>query len=198
MKPETLAPGVEKTERGPWCQTFMGGRFYPLDPRPEELEFEDLCLGLANTARFGGQTIAFYSVAQHCVHAHQAAMLLGGDEHQCAAALFHDAAEAWLGDMPRPIKVLLPEFQKIEAATMAAFEQRFAVDVASHHGFVKDVDNQVCEWERRVLLPNSAPWPGMPEPRFELELYPWPPFVAYQFFRTTALKVLDLRESTRH
>src|SRR6185503_5589264 len=59
---------------------------------------------LANLSRFGGHTRAFYSVAQHSVIVSQLVEERGGDAEDAFAALMHDATEAYLGDMPHPIK----------------------------------------------------------------------------------------------
>ena len=41
--------------RGDWMRTRSGGRFYPADPRPEEVKILDIASGLAKECRYGGQ-----------------------------------------------------------------------------------------------------------------------------------------------
>ncbi len=89
------------TRKGDYIATYTGKQFYPLDPRPEDVCLEDIAHSLSNLCRFTGHTDTdrFYSVAQHSVIcstivAPEAALL----------ALLHDAAEAYLGDISRPLK----------------------------------------------------------------------------------------------
>ena len=77
------------SERGNWMQTFTGGRFYPSDPRYEDIHIEDIAHGLSMTCRFGGQCDHFYSVAEHSWHV---AMLC--PQRDRLAGLMHDASEA--------------------------------------------------------------------------------------------------------
>lgn len=96
--------------------------FWPLDPRPDEIVIEDIAHALSMLCRFGGHTTRFYSVAEHSIHV--AALLpptlrLWG--------LLHDAAEAYVIDLPRPLKRCLPGYREIEDRVMAAVAERFAL-----------------------------------------------------------------------
>lgn len=111
-----LAPGsrVEAEKRaGDWMITFTGRRFWPLDPRPDEVSFLDIAHGLSLICRYGGHTGVFYSVAEHC--AHLAMFFLEQQRPDLARyALLHDASEAYIGDIIRPVKPELPQFKAIE------------------------------------------------------------------------------------
>ena len=98
-----------------YVSTYLGNRFYPLEPRIDDVDIEDIAHGLAYQCRFNGQTNAFYSVAQHSLIV--AALV---PEELRFAALLHDAAEAYLGDMVKPLKVLLPGFSEIEETSAAS------------------------------------------------------------------------------
>jgi uncharacterized protein len=79
--------------------TISGTKFWPLDPRAEDVEIKDIAHSLSNLCRFNGHVRRFYSVAQHCVLVSQAV------KPQFALyGLLHDAAEAYIGDMTRPLK----------------------------------------------------------------------------------------------
>ncbi|MDP3133715.1 MAG: phosphohydrolase, partial [Burkholderiaceae bacterium] len=93
-----------------YISTFKGNRFYPAEPRIDGIDIEDIAHGLAYQCRFNGQTSAFYSVAQHSL---MVADLVPPALRR--AALLHDAAEAYLGDMVKPLKALVPDFGHIEA-----------------------------------------------------------------------------------
>jgi 5'-deoxynucleotidase YfbR-like HD superfamily hydrolase len=85
-----------------WIQTYTGKKFFPLDPDPEQICIEDIAHALSMQCRYAGHTNSFYSVAQHSV-------LLSrefGFLDYRLAALLHDASEAYLTDIPRPLKHL--------------------------------------------------------------------------------------------
>ena len=82
----------------------FSGTFQPFAPSADEVRLEDIARGLANTCRFGGQTPVFYSVAQHSVLVANLVHSATGDRNMALLALHHDSAEAYLGDIPRPLK----------------------------------------------------------------------------------------------
>lgn len=88
--------------KGDWIQTVSGKQFYPLDPRPEDVDIRDIAHALSNMCRFTGHTKTFYSVAQHSVIASHVV-----DPKAAMLALLHDAAEAYMGDIARPWKKFL-------------------------------------------------------------------------------------------
>ncbi|BCB25924.1 hypothetical protein SKTS_08100 [Sulfurimicrobium lacus] len=134
----------------PYVSTYLGNRFYPLEPRIDDIEIEDIAHGLAYQCRFNGQTNAFYSVAQHSlIVASQVP-----DDLQLAA-LLHDAAEAYLGDMVKPLKLLLPAFSAIEDSVTRIIGERFGLDL-SHHGDIKRADLVALATEKRDLMPYST------------------------------------------
>ena len=101
------------------------GFFWPLDARADEVNYKDIARGLAQECRFGSQTPYFYSVAWHTV-----ALSHVVPEHLQQWALLHDAAEAYLSDVPRIIKKLPPfEFiKKAEADLLAIIATHFKID----------------------------------------------------------------------
>ncbi len=136
-----------------YVSTYLGNRFYPLEPRIVDVAIEDIAHGLAYQCRFNGQTNAFYSVAQHSL----IVASLVPDELKFAA-LLHDAAEAYLGDMVKPLKVLLPEFSAIEDSVTRIIGERFGVAL-EHNPAIKRADLVSLATEKRDLMPYSAePW----------------------------------------
>lgn len=111
----TVPVGRAEAEKriGDWMITFTGRRFWPLDPRVDEVSFLDIAHGLSLICRYGGHTRCFYSVAEHCVHLAQWFVGLG-DRARARHALLHDGSEAYIGDIIRPLKPQLPQFKAIE------------------------------------------------------------------------------------
>lgn len=137
-----------------WILTARGKHFSYLDPRTEEIDILDIAQGLANECRFAGHVRAFYSVAQH---AWLASMIVPAEF--ALEALLHDAAEAYCKDIPRPLKLLLPEYRVIEKRVDAAIRLRFALPLRQSDR-VTEADVIMLATERRDLMPaDAAPWP---------------------------------------
>lgn len=154
-------------ERG-WMQTFSGRKFYPLHPRPEDVELADIAHGLAHVCRYGGHPRTFYSVAEHCVHVCDVVgthALNAGHSFEVARAyaqeaLLHDSSEAYIGDMIRPLKHQpeMLEFRKAEAKIEAAVFERFGIrSTEDSHEVIKAIDNRILVDEITQLMPD----PGM-------------------------------------
>lgn len=170
-----LAPeGIESV----YVSTYLGNRFYPLQGRIDRVMIEDIAHGLAFQCRFNGQTRAFYSVAQHSL---MVSTLVPA--HLKLAALLHDAAEAYVGDMVKPLKILLPQFEAIEERVAGLIGTAFGVDSGNHRA-IKRADLVALATEKRDLMPHSAEaWQSLSgvEPLPE-RIAPLPPIVAKQAF----------------
>lgn len=138
--------------RGDWMQTFTGRQFWPLDPSPEEIDPADIAHALSLLCRYGGHVDRFYSVAEHCVLMSEWVI-----PERALAALLHDATEAYVVDVPRPLKRQLPGYREIEAVVWAAICVRFAVDPALP-AEVKEADDRILLTERNALMPRAGIW----------------------------------------
>lgn len=87
-----------------WIQTFTGRKFWPLEPRAEDVCIEDIAHALSMKCRFTGHCREFYSVAQHSVLVSEVVAAMGGDADLQLCGLMHDSAEAYLPDVASPIK----------------------------------------------------------------------------------------------
>mgnify|MGYP001032698119 FL=1 len=135
----------------PYVSTFLGNRFFLTRPHIDDVAIEDIAHGLAYQCRFNGQTSAFYSVAQHSL------MVMSLVPQTLRfQALLHDAAEAYLGDMVKPLKPLFPEFSVIEARVMAIIGQRFTIDLTHLDPAIKHADMIALATEKRDLMPYST------------------------------------------
>lgn len=136
------------------------GRYFDfIDPQPDQIDIEDIAWGLAMTSRFGGQVkpgVAFYSVAQHSV----LVASVVPQEHRFAA-LMHDAAEAYTGDMVGPLKQLCPDFKAVEKRVEAAIFAKFGI-ATPLDPCVKHADLRLLRTEQRDLTAGHADsWNGL-------------------------------------
>lgn len=163
------------TDRGPWICTISGRQFHYMDIEPDSIQPAVIAHSLSNICRYNGHVDEFYSVAQHCwLVSHAVPVGFGMD------GLLHDAAEAFVGDMVRPLKDLVGDaFRKWEEAVERAIAERFQVEWPIPK-VVKTADVRVFHTEVRDLTTQSYRYPheesgltALPE-----KIYPWPPHVA--------------------
>jgi uncharacterized protein len=169
---------------GPYLQMVSGRFVNPFDPDPEQLDVDDIARALGNLCRFGGHSRVFYSVAQHSVIVSELVEQRGGDVEDVFAALMHDASEAYLGDMPHPLKHRSPlgaAFKEAENHLEAVIRARFGIkaDVPE----IKRADRALLATERRVFSGENWHWPELDgvEP-LDLELDPLSPAEATDLF----------------
>lgn len=176
--------------RGDWLCTHSGTSFYPLDPRPDEIHIEDIAHALSMLCRFGGHCSTFYSVAEHSVRVARQFMVRTrfrddgtgpGTPDGCLAALLHDASEAYIIDVPRPLKPYLGDYKVHEAQLQQAIFKRFGA-LDCHHAAIKTCDLILLATEKRDLMPaTSAEWAPLPSPLSE-PIVPWTQEKAKQMF----------------
>ena len=162
---------------GPHLQTVSGRWVNPFDPDPAQLDAGDIARALANQCRFGGHSRVFYSVAQHSVIVSRLVEERGGDVEDVFAALMHDAAEAYLGDMPHPLKHRSPlgaAFKEAEDHLEQAIRERFGIKPGVAE--IKKADRALLATERRAFSAETWHWPELEgvEP-LDLELNAWSP-----------------------
>lgn len=130
--------------------TRSGQYFDFFDPQGYELQVEDIAHGLANCCRFAGQCAVFYSVAQHSVYVSRIV-----PERLALAGLLHDAAEAFLGDMTRPLKRLLPDYRAIEMRVEIALFRKLGIPYPIPEE-VKRADMQMLRLEQTALMAHHS------------------------------------------
>jgi uncharacterized protein len=189
-------PDASPPAPGPYLQTVSGRWVNPFDPDPDQLDAGDIARALANQCRFGGHSRVFYSVAQHSVIVSELVEQRGGDAEDVFAALMHDASEAYLGDMPHPIKhrsSLGAAFKAAEDHLEAALRERFGIK--AHVPEIKRADRALLATERRAFSGEGWHWPELEgvEP-LELELTALAPDEAAQAFAQRYAE-LDARRS---
>ena len=149
MKTNVVAVNVAQ---GPTITLASGRIFDFLDPHGSDFTIEDIAQGLSHICRYAGQCRSFYSVAEHSLLVSEVAV-----DHPYEA-LLHDAAEAFIGDVTRPLKQLLPEYKAIEANVEDAIVQRFHMNPA-YRNAVKAADLRVLAAEQaQVMAPGTNAW----------------------------------------
>lgn len=168
-----------------------GGYFSFSNPQPDQFTLEDISAALSKVCRFGGHCNHFYSVAEHLIHATNQAIEDGHPLEVQKAVFMHDATEAFVGDLVRPLKVLVPEYQAVEARVEAVIGQKFGIDFAAHHEVVKGLDNAMLLAERDLLFTrDSVKWGGEEQwRRLEVDFQWWGPSQAERQFNKMARKL---------
>lgn len=152
-----------------WIQTFSGRAFHPLAVEPGVVDIGDIAHALSLQCRFNGHCRTFYSVADHSVRVSRvvpAADALWG--------LLHDAAEAYLSDLPRPLKRQMPAFEEMEDRLLQRIMARYGLGWPMPES-VREADEILLATEKRDLMaPEPASWHlrGTPLPESVVPLSP--------------------------
>ncbi|MCZ7675064.1 MAG: hypothetical protein M5U35_03000 [Roseovarius sp.] len=158
---------------GAWIQTISGKRFPLEEPDADQINIEDIAYALSMQCRFNGHCTKFYSVAEHSVHVSREI-----DPKLSMVGLLHDAAEAYLGDVPSPLKKKRSQFSEIEEKLEAAIGNRFGIDPALFKDReMKRTDTQLLVNEKSVLMVEEPePWPpGAPAVKEPGRIEAWGP-----------------------
>lgn len=167
-----------------WIQTYTGKQFWPLSPRWEDVDLLDIAHALAMKCRFTGHCDQFYSVAQHSVLVSQNVPFA-----QAKQALLHDAGEAYLPDVSRPIKGSLRGFAELEDEVLLAVGRRFNLDNLMTKE-IKDADNLLLVTEARdVMGKPPIPWDFPAIKPLPTVIKPLPPKQAKDLFLRRAKEI---------
>jgi 5'-deoxynucleotidase YfbR-like HD superfamily hydrolase len=133
---------------GDWIQTYSGKKFHVINPTVDEVDIGDIAHALSNICRWTGHCKEFYSVAQHCVLVSN--ML---PPELALWGLLHDATEAYIGDMNRPLKLSegMGRYREVESLVMSVIAKKYGLDEVMPQ-LVKEVDNRMLQTEAEYLL----------------------------------------------
>lgn len=164
--------------KGDWMQLASGRAFWPIDPRVEEIHIEDIAAALSKLCRYGGHCTRFYTVAEHCV-----LMASAAPPSLALSALMHDASEAYLADVIRPVKMHLTNYKTIEAELERCIALRFVLPWPMPVE-VKRLDEAIIADERdQAMVQTTLEWSQWtPVPPLGVTLKFWAPAEAEREF----------------
>lgn len=173
---------MDNIKHDPWIETRTGIKFNFLNPKEDQINIRDIAYALANTCRFNGHSSSFYSVAEHSV-----AVADRCSEPNKLGGLLHDAAEAYLSDIPSPIKQFLPEYKKLEQKVQKCIFDKYGI---KDHWEIKQADLEQLSTEAYYLLPSQGVdwqmWDNInmkrPIPNKKYRPLGLPPEMAYKLF----------------
>lgn len=151
----------DENERfGDWHETYTGLKFWTLSPKPEEIRIEDIAHALSYMCRFNGHCSRFYSVGQHSIHCLELARRKGIENNETLLyILLHDASEAYIADLIRPVKRFMPEYKRVEEELQNKIYLRFGLGVPmapKREEVVKYIDNLMLANEAKQLVPSGG------------------------------------------
>ena len=169
--------------------TYTGTMFDPLNPKPDQIDSRDIAHALSMLCRANGHFKTFYSVGQHCVNCMQEAAARGYSRKVQLACLLHDASEAYLSDVTRPVKHELPQYLEIEKPLQEAIWNKYLPEpmTPEERKQVQDIDDAMLYHEFLALMGTrlTAAEPVLQaKPEFD--------FVGFSYWETRYLQSLSL------
>lgn len=156
---------------GPWVGTNSGNYISLINPNPDEITLEDIATGLSNVCRFNGQLNMWYSVAEHSIHVAELV-----PKRYKLQALLHDATEAYICDVPTPLKHMLGEaYRNVEAVLAGAIGRKFGVNLTELSDPVRQADRIMVVSERDAFQAVPRTW------KYEYESSTRYPFLARRY-----------------
>ena len=164
-----------------YIHTYTGKMVDPLALQHEDVDIHDIAHHLANQCRFSGATRKFYSVAQHSVLCSKWV-----DKEHALVTLLHDASEAYLQDMARPLKMhptLGQAYRGAETRAERVIAEVFGIPYP-YPQEVKDADNTLLITEARDLMHGTEKWGTKYDELTPLEkpIEPWSPLKSEKLF----------------
>lgn len=137
---------IQVTKRGIPFETATGKLVFPLDLDVEDVDIEDIAHALSNLCRYGGHCRKFYSVAQHSVEVSNHCL-----KRDAFAGLLHDASEAYLVDLPRPVKVFMSDYRIAEERVQRTIAEKYGINWPFPPS-IHEADTRMLVTEMRDLM----------------------------------------------
>ncbi|MGN0346001.1 MAG: hypothetical protein ACI4DU_01830 [Lachnospiraceae bacterium] len=145
-----------------YLKTYTGYHVDPLNPKEEDIHIRDIAHALSLNCRGNGQTSHFYSVAQHCINCAKEAKYRNYSPDIQLGCLLHDAAEAYLSDLIRPIKQMMDGYQKMEENFLNVVINKYGLSHLTVDDWekIKEVDDDLLMYDLVELLNEPLPESG--------------------------------------
>ena len=131
-----------------YITTYSKIHMVPLAPRLKDIHIEDIAHALSLMCRANGHFPRFYSVGQHCIHCCEEAAARGRSRREQLACLLHDASEAYLSDITRPVKRNLPNYKEIEKNLQSCIFKKYLGSLSEEeNGFWRQMDDLLLYYE---------------------------------------------------
>ena len=140
-----------------YITTVTGIHFYPLDPNPDDIDIKDIAHALSLICRANGHFRHFYSVAQHCIACAEEAIERGYSPEVILGCLLHDASEAYLCDVTRPVKKHIPQYLQAEEKLQEVIWKRFIGRelTDAEKKLIFEIDDDILSMEFHLLMPED-------------------------------------------
>lgn len=164
---------MKEIRKGDWIQTYTGKQFYPLDPRIEDIDILDIAHALSMKCRFNGHCKDFYSVAQHSIYVALECKKKWPDKSELALwGLLHDSGEAYLPDIPRPIKNMnIGILKECEENILKMIVEKYGLSFPEPEE-IKIVDTALLATESiKLMSKHPSKW-NLSESPLEIVIYP--------------------------
>lgn len=145
---------MEETRPGQYKETYTGKKFYVLDVRPDDICMRDIAHSLSLQCRYNGHCKQFYSVAEHSILIALHAWNEGHGFEDVMRALLHDAVEAFIGDIPKPVKLSIPALMEAEDRIEAHIMDKYKLP-RDKADWLNDYDYRITIDERLVIMNDS-------------------------------------------
>lgn len=142
-----------------YIETYSGKVVSFENPSLDQLAVEDIAWGLSGIGRYAAQSTRFFSVAEHSI--------LGAEcflaskewgETEAFGFLMHDAHEAYMSDIPAPLKVMCPELKAVEKRLDDLIFEACGLPPRTEGDIIRIMDLSMCKAEKRSLMPKSGDW----------------------------------------
>jgi len=199
---------------GDWIQTISGRKFYPLNPKSEDVHIQDIAYALSMRPRYNGHVKEFlhYSIAEHSVLLSQNVLRYyreqtGFDYNQKYQSmirlwcLLHDASEAYLPDIPSPVKKCksMNSFKKIEVNIMKVIAEHYNLEPIKQPPIVCAVDRAILVSEKEQCMNKQIEWPGLYNAGcLNVKIQFLQPKEAYNLFVNTYLELIKKIEEEKN
>ncbi|MEA2011983.1 MAG: phosphohydrolase [Verrucomicrobiota bacterium] len=160
-----------------FIETFSGKVINPSNPNVDFIDIEDIAHSLSLQCRFNGHCRTFYSVAEHSIHTSKYLAQQNYSAKLCMWGLLHDASEAYLADIPRPVKTSLKNYLILEKNLSSLIYKKYTFESPDAKAYkpVDDADNALLMTEAAgLVLSKGKDW-GIKAPSTDIKLryYDW-------------------------